>query len=159
LVDHVLARRRVPLALLADRLEALGTVGRRGAGALSELLEERRGRRRHVDSGLQRRLEAIALMAYKDGRLPEPFFEYPVQLSDGRWKYPDVAYPFVSTAFEAQSYVHHSTLPDWAADCERNLDLFGEGWLVVPVTELQVRDPVRLVARMARIVAVREAGR
>jgi hypothetical protein len=44
-----------------------------------------------------------------------------------------------------------------AADCERNLDLFGEGWLIVPITEMQVRNPVRLVSQMARIIAAREA--
>src|SRR5207248_2665637 len=93
LIDHVLARRKVPLALLTNRLQALGTTGRKGAGGLFQLLEERQGRSRHVDSDLQRRLEAIALDAYKAGLLPEPHFEYPVQLSDGRWRYPDTAYP------------------------------------------------------------------
>ncbi|MEA2592622.1 MAG: hypothetical protein QOD62_2453 [Actinomycetota bacterium] len=113
-----------------------------------------------MDSGLQRRLEKIALDGYRAGLLPQPYFEYPVQLSDGRWKYPDVAYPPpVAVAFEALSYVHHSTLPDWAADCERNFDLFGEGWVIVPVTEIQVRDPVRLVASMARIIAAVESRR
>jgi hypothetical protein len=159
LVDHLIAKRKVPLALLSNRLEAMGTKGRKGAGELLDLLEERKGRRRHVDSGLQRRFEKIALDAYRAGLLPEPFFEYPVQLSDGRWRYPDTAYPYVSTGFEALSYEHHSTLPDWAADIERNIDLFGEGWLIVPVTEIKVRDPVRLVAQMARIIAVREAHR
>jgi hypothetical protein len=159
LVDHLIAKRKVPLALLSNRLEAMGTKGRKGAGELLDLLEERKGRRRHVDSGLQRRFEKIALDACRAGLLPEPFFEYPVQLSDGRWRYPDTAYPYVSTGFEALSYEHHSTLPDWAADIERNIDLFGEGWLIVPVTEIKVRDPVRLVAQMARIIAVREARR
>jgi hypothetical protein len=159
LVDHVLARRRVPLALLTNRLEALGTTGRKGAGDLMGMLEERRGRSRHVDSGLQHRLEGIALDAYKAGLLPEPYFEYPVRLADGRWRYPDTAYPLVSVGFEAHSYEHHSTLPEWAADIERNIDLFGEGWLIVPVTEIQVRNPARLVAQMARIIAVREARR
>jgi hypothetical protein len=46
-----------------------------------------------------------------------------------------------------------------AADCERNLDLFGEGWLIVPITEMQVRDPIRLVSQMARIIAARESRR
>jgi hypothetical protein len=110
-VDHVLAKRKVPLALLLNRLSALGTNGRKGGRDLLQLLEERRGRSRHVDSGLQRRLEKIALDAYRAGLLPEPYFEYPVQLSDGRWKYPDVGYPQVDTGFEAHSYEHHSTLP------------------------------------------------
>jgi hypothetical protein len=160
LIDHLLARRKVPLALLVDRLEAQGVRGRRGAGGLMRLLEGRKGRSRHVDSGLQRRLEKIALDGYAAGLLPEPHFEYPVRLSDGRWKYPDVGYPPpVSVGFEALSYLHHSTLPDWAADCERNIDLFGEGWLIVAVTEIQVRDPQRLISRMARIIAAAEGRR
>jgi hypothetical protein len=146
----------VPLALLSNRLDALGTRGRKGAGDLQALLEERRGRKRHVDSGLQRRLEKIALDAYKAGLLPEPSFEYPVQLPDGRWRYPDVAYPCVDTGFEAHSFEHHSTLTAFASDATRNLELFGEGWTIVPITEVQVRDPVRLVAQMARIIAARE---
>ena len=113
-----------------------------------------------MDSGLQRRLEKIALEGYRAGLLPKPYFEYPVQLSDGRWKYPDVGYPPpISVGFEALSYLHHSTLPDWAADCGRNIDLFGEGWVIVPVTEIQVRDPVRLVASMARIIAAVQGRR
>ncbi len=160
LVDHVLAKRKVPLTLLLNRLKAQGLQGRTGAGDLMRLLEERQGRSRHVDSDLQRKLEKIALDGYAAGLLPKPHFEYPVQLSDGRWKYPDVGYPPpVSVGFEAVSYLHHSTLPDWAADCERNLDLFGEGWVIVPITEIQVRDPVRLVARMARIIAAAEGRR
>ncbi|MCW3044653.1 MAG: hypothetical protein JWL57_2811, partial [Actinobacteria bacterium] len=47
------------------------------------MLEERRGRKRHVDSEFQRQLEQIALDGYKAGLLPEPFFEYPVQLANG----------------------------------------------------------------------------
>jgi hypothetical protein len=160
LVNHVLAKRKVPLALLVDRLKAQGTRGRQGAADLFELLEERRGRQRHVDSELQRQLEQIALDGYKVGLLPEPFFEYPVQLANGRWRYPDVAYPPpVSVGFEAHSYEHHSSLEAFAADAERNLELFGEGWMIVPITGVQVRDPPRLLGLMARIVAAAQARR
>jgi hypothetical protein len=160
LVNHVLAKRKVPLDLLVNRLAAQGTRGRTGAAGLMEVLEERRGRKRHVDSDLQRRFEEIALGGYRAGLLPEPFFEYPVQLADGRWRYPDVAYPPpVMVGFEAQSYEHHSTLEAFAADVERNLELFGEGWSIVPITGVQLRDPPRLVALMARIIAAAEARR
>src|SRR5229473_5646490 len=92
------------------------------------------------------------------GTPTSPFFEYPVQLANGRWRYPDVAYPPpVLVGFEAQSYEHHSTLEAFAADVERNLDLFGEGWMIVPITGVQLRDPPRLVALMARIIAAAEA--
>jgi hypothetical protein len=43
-VEHVLAKRRVSLSDLRDRLEDLGTQGRRGAGGLAEMLLERQGR-------------------------------------------------------------------------------------------------------------------
>ena len=156
LVDHVLARRLVPLKLLVDRLNAAGTRGRTGAFSLRTLLETRQGRRRHVDSGLQRRFEKVAADAAKAGRLPPPSFEYPVKLRSGRWRYPDVAYPEVRVGFEAQSYLHHSTLPEFGRDQARNLELFANGWMIVPITEEQVRTPGRLVALMADVLA--EAG-
>jgi hypothetical protein len=159
IVAHVLAKRRVPLALLFNRLDALGTKGRRGAGDLFDFLQECKGRKRHVDSGLQRRFEKIVLDATRAGLLPDPQFEYAVLMSDGSWRYPDVAYPHVSIGFEAQSYEHHSTLAAFARDQARNLQLFGEGWFIIPITEAEVRDPVRLVALMARIIAAAEGRR
>jgi hypothetical protein len=160
IVNHVLAARGVPLELLFNRLQAQGTRGRSGAAGLLEMLEERRGRKRHVDSELQRRFEQIALDGHRAGLLPEPFFEYPVQLADGRWRYPDVAYPPpVSVGFEAHSYRHHSSLEAFAADVERNLELFGEGWMIVPITGVQLRDPERLLGLMARIVAAAQVRR
>ena len=160
IVNHVLATRKVPLDLLFNRLKAQGTQGRNGAAGLLKMLEERRGRKRHVDSELQRRFEQIALDGYKAGVLPEPFFEYPVQLADGRWRYPDIAYPPpILVGFEAQSYQHHSSLEAFAADVERNLELFGEGWMIVPITGVQLRDPPRLLGLMARIVAAAQGRR
>ena len=144
----MLAARGVPLELLFNRLHAQGTKGRSGAAGLLEMLEERRGRKRHVDSELQRRFEQIALDGYKAGLLPEPFFEYPVQLPDGRWRYRDVAYPPPVSVVEA-----------FAADVERNLELFGEGWTIVPITGVQLRDPERLLGLMARIIAAAVARR
>jgi hypothetical protein len=113
-----------------------------------------------VDSELQRRFEQIALDGYKAGLLPEPFFEYPVQLANGRWRYPDIAYPPpIMVGFEAHSYLHHSTLEAFAADVERNLELFGAGWMIVPITGVQLRDPPRLLRLMARIIAAAQERR
>ena len=159
LVDHLIVRRGVPIALMENRLDAMGVAGRKNAGKLVALLQERKGRTKVEDSGLQRRFEEIALDGYKAGILPEPYFEYGVRLSDGREKRPDIAYPSIDLGFEAVSFIHHSTVDAFAADTERTIDLFSEGWFIVPITIVQIRKPVLLVERMARIIAAVEARR
>jgi Transcriptional regulator, AbiEi antitoxin len=156
-VDHLLAKRRIPLSMLRSRLATLGTQGRRGAGTLAGILAERQGRERHVDSEAQRRLEKLVTEAARRGLLPRPYFEYPVQLSDGTWRYPDVGYPHHLTGVELLSYEHHSTLAAFARDVDRTLKLAGEEWLLIPLTDLHVRkDPHGVVALIARVLARRE---
>ena len=157
LVDHVLAKRRVPLQLLVRRLEAAGSRRRKGIPAVRAILQERAGRSRHVDSGLQRRFEELAIRAAKDGRLPNPTFECAVRVTDGRWRFPDVGYPDLRVGFEVQSYEHHSSIEAFARDQARNLELFAEGWIIVPVTARELRDPGRLVEVMARILRAVQA--
>lgn len=159
LVTHVLARRKIPLDLLDARLAAMGVQGRDGAAGLRRLFEEFRGRKRHVDSSLQREFEQIALDGYRRGLLPEPHFEFPVKLANGRWRFPDVGFPGPDVGFEALSYEHHASVGAFAKDAERLLALFGEGWIIVPVTVVQVRSPHKLIASMARILAAVEARR
>jgi hypothetical protein len=159
-VDHLLARRRVPLPALRARLEVLGTQGRRGAGTLAELLRERQGRERHVDSEAQRRLEKLVTEAARLGLLPQPSFEHPIQLPDGTWRYLDVGYPRHLTGVELVSYQHHATLPAFARDVDRTLDLAAEGWLLIPLTDLHVRREHELVVQViARVLAGREVRR
>jgi hypothetical protein len=157
IVTHLLARRRLSLQLLSSRVEDLGTQGRRGAGDLAELLVELKGRKRHVDSGAQRRLERLLLEAAKQGRLPTPYFEYPVQLSNGEWRYPDAGYPDHLTGVELLSYEHHASLPAFAHDLDRNLEFLEEEWFLIPITDLHVRnEPDRLVDLIAKVLARRE---
>jgi hypothetical protein len=159
-VAHVLAKRRVPLSVLRSRLDALGTQGRRGAGSLAEMLLEQQGRDRRVDSASQRRLEKLVTEAARRGRLPKPCFEYAVQLSDGTWRYPDVGYPDYFTGVELLSYEHHATLAAFARDVDRTLKLAAEEWLLIPVTDLHVRnEPDLVVDLIARVLARRAARR
>jgi hypothetical protein len=46
-----------------------------------------------------------------------------------------------------------------AADVERNLELFGEGWMIVSITGVQLREPSRLLGLMARVIAAAVARR
>jgi hypothetical protein len=160
IVDHLLAKRRISLSSLRGRLDALGTQGRRGAGALGEMLRERQGRERHVDSEAQRRLEKLVTGAARRGLLPRPYFEYPVQLLDGTWRYPDVGYPDHLTGVELLSYEHHATLAAFSRDVDRTLKLAAEDWLLIPLTDLHVRtDPDLVVNLIARVLARREVRR
>jgi len=115
-VDFVLANRMLPLPYLAARLEALGVRGRRGAGCLRDLLQQRSDRARHVDSEFQRRL---GLLIAERG-LTSARFEYPIRLAGGKVRFADVAFVEERVAFEADSYRHHSSLTAWAADHTRN---------------------------------------
>jgi very-short-patch-repair endonuclease len=156
-VDHLLAKRRVSLSVLRSRLASLGTQGRPGAAVLAELLAERQGRRHHVDSAAQRRLEKLVTLAARQGRLPTPHFEYPVQLRDGRWRRPDVGYPDHTTGVELVSYEHHATLTAFAKDIDRNLEMVEGDWFLIPVTDRHVRnEPDRVVEVIASVLARRE---
>jgi hypothetical protein len=160
IVDHLLAKRRISLSSLRGRLDALGTQGRRGAGALAEMLKERQGRERHVDSEAQRRLEKLVMEAARRGLLPRPYFEYPIQLSDGTWRYPDVGYPDHLTGAELLSYEHHATLTAFSRDVDRTLKLAAEDWLLIPLTDLHVRtEPDLVVDLIARVLSRREVRR
>ena len=155
-LDHLLARRRISVAELQAFLGETGRRGRQRAGILAGLLKQREGRTRHVDSGLQRRVQKLAARAADAGLLPAPVFEWPVQLANGRWRFPDVAYPEYRVGIEAQSYEHHSTLPVFARDLDRTLELMAEDWMLIPVTDIQLRrDAAGLVRLVAQILARR----
>ena len=149
-VDFVLANRMLPVSYLAGRLEALGVQGRRGAGCLRDLLEERSGRARQVDSEFQRRL---GLLIAQRG-LASARFEYPTRLAGGKVRFADVAFVEERVAFEADSYRHHSSLTDWAADHTRNNLIMAEGWTVLPITWDQIEnDPRGAVDLMVKVVS------
>lgn len=159
-VVHLLAKRRLVLSILRTRLQELGTQGRRGAGDLDQMLQELQGRKRHVDSAAQRRLEKLLTWAWKRGLLPEPFFEFPVRLANGKWRFPDGAYPWHFTGVELVSYEHHATLEAFMKDLDRVLDLMEEDWWLVPLTDLHVRtEPIRVVNLIAKVIERQEVRR
>jgi very-short-patch-repair endonuclease len=147
-LDHVLAKRRVPLGYICARLESLGTRGRKGTGTLKELLAERKGRR-VADSEFQRLLEKV--LADAELRV---LVEYPIRLPDGTMRYVDGAFPDQALAIEADSYEHHSSLPAWAYAHTRNSELIALGWRVLPITyDRLTSDPVGVVDLVVRALA------
>lgn len=73
---------------------------------------------------------------------------------DGREIYRiDLAWPEFRVAVEYNGYAAH--LGREEADAARRLDLERRGWIVLPVTAADLRDPVRLVARVRAALAAR----
>jgi very-short-patch-repair endonuclease len=148
-VDHVLAKRRVPLSLIQGTLEALGTKGRRGAGVLADILDERRGRKRHADSEPQRILQAAL-----EARALKAEYEYEIRLPGGTSVFADVAFPRRRLIVEVNSYEHHASFTDWAHDQARTSALVALGWRVLVVTTYEIRENVqRVAARIAGALA------
>jgi len=154
LLDHILAKRRVPLAYVRGRLEAIGTRGRRGAGTLAALLAERQGRRRHADSEFQRLFRRLLVEA----GIELPAFEHPVRLSDGRMVFLDAFFEDRCLGIEIDSYIHHSTLTDWSRDRTRAAELVALGIRMMSITTVELRDDRDAVLdRLRRALAARMA--
>ncbi len=143
-VDHVLARRLIPISYLGARLEALRP-GRDGAAALATLLQKRPTGRRPRQSDAERTL----LSALREAGVPLPGTQVPIRLPKGGWVYPDFCYEEEKLIVEVDSYVHHSSLTDWESDHVRTQDLVALQWRVLPVTASEIaRCPAAVAAKV-----------
>lgn len=155
LLDHALAFHLVTRAGLATRIEGLGRTGRKGAGALTALLDERPDKGRPMGA----EFEAMLFRALKRAALPVPVPQFRV-LSAGDERLLDFAYPEVRLAIEADSYIWHATREAWEKDRERNNELVTLGWSFLPMTWATVRYRPAEAARQVResLAARRLAG-
>ncbi|MGI9032116.1 MAG: type IV toxin-antitoxin system AbiEi family antitoxin domain-containing protein [Acidimicrobiales bacterium] len=128
-LDHCLSHRLTSLSWLRRCLDRLGR-GRAGTSRLAAALNDRPSQRRLPESRFERRL--LALLATLPGLAPVP--QYEVALPGGRTARLDIAYPAEAIGVEADSYVHHSSATDWAADHTRRRLLVAIGWRILPVT-------------------------
>jgi hypothetical protein len=145
-LDHALAGRLVSLHVLLQRLEKTGTQGRRGAGVLTALDGSPRPRQR---------AERLFLRIVARYGLPTPEREVEYHLSDGRTVFVDFVFCRVVGA-EIDSFLHHSSLTDWAADRGRNNLLRARGLTLLNVTEPQMRsDPAGMAAQFQEALVSR----
>ena len=150
-LDDALARRLVPLAYLRNRVHALGISGMPGRRQLAEVIDARLKGPYIPPSRFERKLQEV-LAEYG---LPA-VREHWVRLDNGTLRRIDFAFPEVMLAVEADSYRHHSSLPDWEADRIRNNELVAIGWSVVSVTYLDlVTNPAAVADQIARALARR----
>jgi hypothetical protein len=150
-LDHALADRSVSLRMVRRRLEGLGTQGRVGAAGLDGLIAVRlNGSPRPRQRG-----ERLFLRIVQQYGLPTPEREVEFRLSDGRTVYVDFVFCRVVGA-EIDSYLHHSSLTDWAADRSRNNLLRAQGLTLLNVTEPQMQsDPAGVAAQFQEALVSR----
>lgn len=149
IVDHCFSRRLASRRQLLERLAELGSRGRAGALELHELLEARPSERHRPHEEFERRLAEVL-----EGFEPQPVYQHEVVLPNGKRRRLDVAWPAVLFALEANSYLHHSSLADWARDHTRSVELIALGWRIMPVTWPDLDEPAVLLDRVARALDV-----
>jgi Transcriptional regulator, AbiEi antitoxin len=154
-LDHALAARLVGLEQVRYRLRVLGTQGRPGAGTLAALIAVRLGGSRVPRQRGERLLEQILL----EHDLPIGEREYVLSLPDGRVRRPDRAYPSCALAIQVDSFRHHSSLRDWAADLTRDNDLVAIGWASLTFTYEDLKRNPDGVAAVIRRTLAKKAGR
>ena len=133
LVCSVLAVERV--------LDDVARRGRRGAGVLRRVLDDRALGRARPDGLLEARIARVL----REYDLPAPVFQHRV----GRYRV-DFAYPELRLAIEVDGFEVHGTPAALQADLERQNRLVAAGWTVLRFTW---RDVVRRPAWVAQQVA------
>ena len=139
---------------LRDRLTAarylqrrLAGAGRKGAGVLRELVEDRAGQRPHEGPK-----EAELLRALVAAGLPRPVRQFELR-HEGR-VIAGSTWPDARLAVEYQSFRHHFGRQAWRQDAGRANRAAAFGWRVFMATEEDVRDRcVTLAADIARVRA------
>lgn len=142
-LDDALRRRLTTVARVRRVLDRAGPQGRKGAGVLHHLLDERSdGKPRH-GSGFEVRLRRLL----ERHGLPQPEAQYRIRFDDGTYVEVDFAYPDRKLVIEADGYAWHSDVRSFRRDRRRLTKLAAHGHRVLFVTYDQLLHDERVVAR------------
>jgi very-short-patch-repair endonuclease len=148
-LESALSRRLVTLAGLRSALDAVARRGRRGAGVLRGLLDQRSDAARLSESVL----EARVLRLFHDHFLPEPVAQHEVRVGQRLVGRVDFAYPPCKVAIEVDGYEAHSSLSAFGRDRARQNELVTAGWTVLRFTwDDVVHRPERVVGVVRQVL-------
>lgn len=110
----------------------------------------------HTRSGAESPKETETRLLLTGAGLPEPMIQYVVSAHGRFVARVDLAYPQWRVAIEYEGDGHRTDRDQWRVDIRRQRDLEDLGWIVIRVTELDLRDGGRsLVARIRRATSTR----
>jgi len=148
-LEEGLRRRLLTERGVRDRLIALGTSGRKGAGVLVDLLELR-GR---AATPTVSALETLVARAVREGDLPAPVRQHPVHDEEGLIGYLDFAYPWALLDLEADSFKWHSGRRDWRRELRKRNRLMRLSWRIRHITLEEVNgDRAALIRDIRRLL-------
>jgi very-short-patch-repair endonuclease len=140
-LDRAETARLVTTAAVEWELAAVARPGRRGTGALRQVLDRRALLDEPPDGVLEPRFARLCKLA----GFPTPVFQHRV----GRFEI-DFAYPDLLLAIEVDGYGPHSSRRAFQHDRDRQNTLVGLGWTVLRFTWA---DVVKRPEHVARLVA------
>lgn len=110
----------------------------------------------HTRSGAESPKETETRLLLTGAGLPEPMIQYVVSAHGRFVARVDLAYPQWRVAIEYEGDGNRTDRDQWRVDIRRQRDLEDLGWIVIRVTELDLRDGGRsLVARIRRATSTR----
>ncbi|HLF69736.1 MAG TPA: type IV toxin-antitoxin system AbiEi family antitoxin domain-containing protein [Actinomycetota bacterium] len=135
-LDEALMRGLTSVESIRGWLGEVGGRGRRGAGILRNLVDERAP----MPRGLESVLEVKVMRIIRSAGLPLPTPQY--ELRDGSRVLArlDFAYPSRKFAIEADGFKYHGGRTAWRKDLDRNNVIAAMGWQVLHVTWDDLRD-------------------
>jgi very-short-patch-repair endonuclease len=135
-LESALRRRITTIDRLLRRLEDVGGRGRRGAGVLRGILEQRDPAAPPTDSALETRF----LLLVRRYRLPIPLRQQVVRDENGFVARVDFGYPDADVIIEVESRRHHLNPSDWERDLRRHNRLAAQGKRVLRITYRRMLD-------------------
>jgi len=153
-LDIALSKRLVTLDGLRLGLGSVARRGRRGAGALRALLDDRSG----ADGLAESVLEARMLRLCRTQELPEPTCQYEVRSGARLVGRIDFAYPAAGVAIEVDGYESHASLDVFRHDRSRQNELVAMGWTVLRFTWDDIVHHPERVARAVTTVLVAKSN-
>ena len=150
-LDRALVARLVTVAAVDAALASLARRGRRGAGVLRRILDERALGADRPDGLLEPRMARLL----RDAGLPPARFQHDVHDDRGRFvARVDFAYPDRCIAIEVDGWASHATPDALQRDLDRQNALVALGWTVLRFTWADVVRRPGVVAQTLRRVLV-----